>query len=277
MAVRLDEILLRSRRHLLLERLGEHPSRLRGEGLDFRELAEYTLDDDIRHLNWRGMARTRKPLIKRYNESRQIFVALVYLNSGGLSVGTPVSKKDLALNLLTSLSYAAQRSDDRVGTWFLSQDHRSYHPPSRRQKDLAKRNFALASTLEAKGRQIDSKSLMLELGGRLRRRSVIFLIGDFMEPLDISALASRHEINALIVRDSLDEELPSGEYLLEDARSRRIKEAAIDRAASRRYKRLVHKQDMELFEHFRRHGVRWESFLTSQEPISKLAEFLRRP
>jgi uncharacterized protein (DUF58 family) len=204
-------------------------------------------------------------------------VALVYRNSGGLGVGNPVSKKDLAVELLTALSYVAAHSGERVATWFLGEGERSYHPPGRRQKDLAERNHALASALEAKGRPADSETLLRELGPRLRRRSVIFLLGDFMEPLDLAALASRHEIYALILRDSLDEELPAGTYLLEDASSPRRREAALDRAARRRYRELVRKQDAALFEHFRRHGIGWEKLWTSQEPIARLAAFLRRP
>ncbi|ADV46092.1 DUF58 domain-containing protein [Nitratifractor salsuginis] len=277
MAAQLREILLRTRRHLLLARPGEQPSRLAGEGLDFRELREYTLDDDIRHLNWKSMARIRKPLVNRYNESRQISVGLVYLNSGSLAIGAPVSKKDLAVELLTALSYAAARSGERVSTWFLGADECAYYPPGRRQGDLAERNHALATALEAKGEPADSEQLLRELGPRLRRRSVLFLLGDFMKPLDLSALASRHEIHALILRDRLDEELPGGSFLLEDTGSLRRKEAVIDPAAREHYRRLVREQDAALFEHFRRHGIGWEKFGTSQEPIARLAQYLRRP
>jgi uncharacterized protein (DUF58 family) len=276
MAAELREILLRTRRHLLLNRPGEQPSRLAGEGLDFRELREYTLDDDIRHLNWKSMARTRKPLVNRYNESRQISVGLVYCNSGSLSLGAPVSKKDLAVELLTALSFAAARSGERVSTWFLESAQSAYYPPGRRQGDLAERNHTLATALEARGEPVDSESLLRELGPRLRRRSVLFLLGDFMKPLDLSALASRHEIHALILRDRLDEELPGGSFMLEDAGSLQRRKATIDAAARRRYRRLVREHDSALLEHFRRHGIGWEKFTTSREPIARLAHYLRR-
>ena len=47
---------------------GRHASRLRGRGLNFEELRNYVPGDDIRTVDWKATARTRKPQVRGYTE-----------------------------------------------------------------------------------------------------------------------------------------------------------------------------------------------------------------
>ena len=275
MEKRLREILLKTQRHLLLERRGEHLSRFAGEGLDFRELRPYTLDDDIRHLNWRSMARSRQPAVNVFNESRQINVVRVYLNSGGLAIGRPRSKGDLAAEILAALGFAALLGEDPTGALFFDRELRAWSAPSR-ERFAIERDDAFARSLDPAGRSVDYGALIPALLGRLKRRSVLYLIGDFMQPADLAPLALRHEVNVLIVRDRLDEELPEGEYSVVDAGSGRRRELLLDKATRRRYRRIVREHDATLAEAFRRRRIRWEKIYTHEEAIGKLIRFTRR-
>ena len=49
---------------------GRHASRLRGRGLNFEEIRRYLPGDDIRNMDWRVTARTRKPHVRVYTEER---------------------------------------------------------------------------------------------------------------------------------------------------------------------------------------------------------------
>ena len=275
MKKRLQEILLRTRRQLLLRRRGQQPSPFAGEGLDFRELRPYTLDDDIRHLNWKSMARSRRPMVNLFNESRQITVVAVYLNSGGLAVGTPRSKKDQAVELIAALSYAAIEGENPVGALFFDETLRAWHPPTLRRIEVD-RNFETATGLDPLGRRVDYKALTEALQRRLRRRSLIFLIGDFMDRPKFAALAARHELRCLVLRDPLDEALPVGEFSVQDARSGQSESWVIDRGTSRRYRELVRRHDAELAESFRRHRIVWEKIYTHEDAVKKLIDFTRR-
>jgi len=273
---KIEEIILRTRRQLLLNRRAEQPSRFAGEGLDFRELRPYSAEDDIRHLNWKSMARTREPAVNVFNENRQISVGLLYLNSGGLAIGTPRSKRETAVEILTALSYAGLQSGDRVSALFFDETLRGWHPPTR-QRMIVDRNYMLASELDPLGRSVDYAALTRELSSRLRKRSVLFLIGDFMEMPDLTALSALHEVNCLIVRDPLDEELPSGEFMAVDAGTLAQRELTIDAATRRRYRRIVREHDSRLSEDFRRQGIRWQRIMTGDDAIEKLIRFARQP
>src|SRR5271156_6118780 len=54
--------------HSLL--FGRRASHVRGRGLDFEELRGYVAGDDVRSIDWRVTARTKKPYVRVYSEER---------------------------------------------------------------------------------------------------------------------------------------------------------------------------------------------------------------
>jgi DNA polymerase III delta prime subunit len=56
---------------------GRHASRLRGRGLNFEEIRRYLPGDDIRNMDWRVTARTRRPHVRVYTEERDRPLLLV--------------------------------------------------------------------------------------------------------------------------------------------------------------------------------------------------------
>ena len=56
---------------------GRYASRLRGRGLNFEELRQYQHGDDIRTMDWKVTARTRRPHVRVYTEERDRAVLLL--------------------------------------------------------------------------------------------------------------------------------------------------------------------------------------------------------
>lgn len=56
---------------------GRHASKLRGRGLNFEEIRHYLPGDDIRQIDWKVTARTRKPHSRIYTEERERPVLMV--------------------------------------------------------------------------------------------------------------------------------------------------------------------------------------------------------
>src|SRR6185503_3470836 len=89
--------------------------------------------DDIRHIDWKVSARTRDPLIKKYDEERELTVFIVVDVSGSedfASVGGKL-KAEVAAEIAGLLAYAATHSGDRVGVLFFAGEVEKIIPPKR--------------------------------------------------------------------------------------------------------------------------------------------------
>ena len=49
-------------------RVGDQASPLRGFSIEFAQHREYVPGDDLRHLDWRGYARTERFIVKQYDQ-----------------------------------------------------------------------------------------------------------------------------------------------------------------------------------------------------------------
>ena len=96
--------------HSLLS--GRHASRLRGRGLDFEEIRRYLPGDDIRTMDWKVTARTKKPHIRVYTEERERPVLLVVDQRMSMFFGSTSRMK-----AVTAAEAAAPRGLARGERW----------------------------------------------------------------------------------------------------------------------------------------------------------------
>ena len=94
---------------------GRYASRLRGRGLNFEELRGYLPGDDIRHMDWKVTARTRKPHVRVYAEDKDRIVLLIVDQRQNMFFGTKERLKSVTAAKLAAL--AAWRAIDVGATW----------------------------------------------------------------------------------------------------------------------------------------------------------------
>lgn len=102
---------------------GRHASRLRGRGLNFEEIRRYLPGDDIRSMDWRVTARTRKPHVRVYTEERDHPVLLLIDQRQTMFFGSRRAMKSVVAAEVAAL--AAWRvffQGDRVGA-IIFNDH----------------------------------------------------------------------------------------------------------------------------------------------------------
>src|SRR3954467_2531260 len=93
---------------------GQYRSSFKGHGMQFSEHRLYVAGDDIRHIDWKVSARTREPMVKKYEEERELTVFLVVDVSGSKQFGSSSKlKSEVAAELGGMLSYAAMHSGDK--------------------------------------------------------------------------------------------------------------------------------------------------------------------
>ena len=67
---------------------GEYHSVFKGRGMEFSEVREYQLGDDVRTIDWNVTARAGKPYVKQFVEERELTVMLLVDASSSSEFGT---------------------------------------------------------------------------------------------------------------------------------------------------------------------------------------------
>ncbi len=200
---------------------GEYESAFKGRGMEFEEVREYRAGDDIRHIDWKVTARMGHPFVKVHREERELTVMLVVdvSSSGAFGTGAKL-KNEVAAELAALLAYTAIKSNDRVGLLIFTDHIERYIPPKKGSAHVwrvIREILSFRPTRQA----TDLGGALDYLSKVVRRRSVIFVISDFLdegfeERLRIAG--KRHDVTAISVGDRREMELPRiGILELEDA------------------------------------------------------------
>jgi uncharacterized protein (DUF58 family) len=95
-------------------RLGEHPSRALGSGVEFGGVRPFAPGDRRRDVDWRTSAKHQKLFVRQYADERSVDLAL--LLDVGADAGEPGhSSLDLTVRAATGLANSYLRLHDRVG------------------------------------------------------------------------------------------------------------------------------------------------------------------
>jgi uncharacterized protein (DUF58 family) len=96
---------------------GEYASVFRGRSLDYDDLREYVIGDEVRDIDWKATARHGSPLVKRWIASRTQTVLFVVDTGRGMAAQTSSGepKSAVAITLVGMLGYLGLRHGDLVG------------------------------------------------------------------------------------------------------------------------------------------------------------------
>jgi uncharacterized protein (DUF58 family) len=264
------QILIKARRQIIGDRIGNNPSMFRGEGFDFIELREYVSGDDTRHIDWNVTAKMGKPYVKVFREERELNVLTVALLGGGLYFGSTKPKIESVAEAVALIGYSAVANGDVFG-------HVNYSETLREEIRPAKKRFSVQQGVESVlgaeilNRRVDMGHTIKELYRRTKRRSLIVLIGDFFEIPDLRLLARKHEVVCIVVRDRAEENPEvMGFSALIDPESGAVLEGDFNERSVKRYRDRLHAHDVELFETFRSSGVRASKLYTDANAVVTL-------
>jgi uncharacterized protein (DUF58 family) len=199
---------------------GDYHSVFKGRGMEFAEVRPYQPGDDVRSIDWNVTARMGHPFVKQFVEERDLTVFLAVDVSGSLGFGSrAILKRELAAEISALIAFSALRNQDRVGAALISDRLELYLRPQRR------RNHVLRLVREILGRPAhgatDLESGLHAALANLKRRSVLFLISDFVAAPCVRALkaaAARHDVVVIEIVEPRDGELPRvGPVVLRDA------------------------------------------------------------
>jgi uncharacterized protein (DUF58 family) len=206
---------------------GQSESVFKGRGIEFAEVRPYVPGDEVRDIDWNVTARLGSPYVKRFVEERELTVVLLVDASGSLEFGSQThSKRELAAELGSLLAFAGLKNGARVGLVLFSDRLELFVPPRRgRSQVLRVVRELLTHPLEGSGTDWGAG---LEFANRvLRRHALIFVLSDFLAPVDARLFritGRRHELVCLWLEDPRELELPAvGWAEFEDLESGRVR------------------------------------------------------
>lgn len=267
---KLQKILVRARRQVFSEMVGNNPSIFQGEGYDFIELREYMPGDDIRHIDWNITAKMQSPYIKIFREERELNVVLVSVLNGSVHFGSKKFKQESIAEVCALLGFSTLKNGDLLSYYSFTDQMESFYKPSKKIHQVQSITKEILE-FDALNKKVDFKFIADTLYKRLKRKSLILFVGDFFEVPDFKLLAKKHEVVSIIVRDKLEENPPQmGFASLVDPESGARLEGDFNRSSVNAYTKKVQVHDHKLFDTFRKHQIRFAKVYTDDNPSVNL-------
>ncbi len=259
---KLQKILVKARRQVFSEMIGNNPSPFHGEGYDFIELREYMPGDDIRHIDWNITAKMQRPFVKVFREERELNVVVASILNGSVYFGSKRFKQELIAEINALLGFSVVKNGDLLSSYIFTDKMEDFVKPSKNIYAVHKMTQNVLD-FDPLGKKVDFKALADTLFKRVRRKSLIVLIGDFFEVPDLKVLARKHEVIVVIVRDRLEEDPPAfGFASLVDPETNEVLEGDFNSHTIKEYKKHVIENDRKLYETFKKHQVRFTKIYT---------------
>lgn len=191
---------------------GGYRSHFKGQGMQFSEHRVYVAGDDVRHIDWKVSARTREPLVKKFEEERELNVLFVVDFSGSGEFGSKLATKtEASAEIAALLATAAERIGDKTGLILFAGEVEKRVAPKRGKSHLLRivRDI-LGTNPKTKGTNLKSA---LEMATRImKHQGIVFVISDFMAvdyENSLKRLARKNEVVAIRVRDRHEWEIPT--------------------------------------------------------------------
>ena len=238
---------------------GTYRSRFRGGGIEFSEVREYAAGDDARRIDWNVSARYNDLFVKEFVEEKELNVYVVMDMSASNDFGFAKSKKELGFEITASLMFSALKNNDRVGLGLFTDSLEKFVPAKKGKKHMME---ILKKLLEytPQSTQTDIFRSLSELQKNLKRKSVVFVVSDFMSDSFVKPLRYlklKHQIVLVNISDIRETEIPQiGHVYLEDAESgEQILVNTSDKKFQEEYSNLIKKTREETEYEMKKLGI----------------------
>ena len=261
---------------------GAYYSVFKGRGIEFSEIREYQIGDDIRTIDWNVTARMNKPFIKEFVEERDLNIIIVFDISASNNFGSgKLYKKEIVVELSATIAFSAIRNNDNVGL-ILSTDKVEKYIPPKKGKSNVLRLIREMIYFSPEGKRTDLEDPIKFMSKVLKKRSVIFIISDFYADLDriekpLKFLGMKHDVIGIRIYDPRESEMPdvgfieledeeTGEQLLVDTSDEDFRE---------RFRDLSEQKGKEIFKRFQRNKIDMIGVSTAEDWSGPLMSFFK--
>lgn len=204
---------------------GKHASKLRGRGLDFEEVRNYVAGDDIRNIDWKVTARTKKTHTKVFSEEKEKPALIIVDQSKSMFFGSQHKTKSVVAAELAALAaFRILKEGDRVGGVVFADNGVDVVFPKRDRKNI----FRFFEQIVQRNKELESsepvkfdealKDVFAKVRNIISHDFLILIISDFHryspEIMKELAYMSRHNDVVLAkVFDPLERDIPNAKIV----------------------------------------------------------------
>ncbi len=228
------------------------------------------MGDDIRKINWTITAKLGKPYIKELHANRELSVVVSTLMDGSLYFGAGNAKQKKLTEVATTLGYLTQQNADLFTGIAYTQDQTITTPPTKQLYHIERFIKALYETplLDTK---LSYKQSIDNLFQRIHKPSLVFVLGDFLEEIDLSLLAQKHEVIAIIIRDQAEESPQHlGEVTLLNPQNQQKIETYFAKKGIQQYIKQLNIHENKRKEHFATYDIRSIKIIGEDDVVGRL-------
>lgn len=260
---------------------GSYHSVFKGRGMAFSEVRQYQPGDDVRFIDWNVSARMGESYVKVFTEEREMTVMLAVDLSRSERFGSGERTKiEAVAEVAALLAFSAIKNNDRVGLILFTDRIERFVPPKKGRGHVMR---VVTEILNAnpEGEGTDLKKALDLLGSLSKRRTVAFVISDFITgdyERSLKVAAKRHDLIPIQVVDPREEELPDvGIALVEDLESGALVEVdTSDPRVRRAYSHSVLRERAQRHQLFQKLRIDHVTVRTTEDYARPIAELFRR-
>lgn len=163
--------------------LGMHRSPYHGFSVEFSDYRQYSPGDDLRHLDWKLLARSDRLYIKRFEDETNLRCFLLVDMSRSMGFGTTgFTKAEFARTTAATLAYFLSLQRDAVGMVTFDEQVSESLPARFRPGHL--RRIMMCLERATAGKSTNLSRPLEHIAETLSKRGLIILISDLLAPTE---------------------------------------------------------------------------------------------
>lgn len=259
---------------------GNFRSVFKGSGLEFTDLRQYQYGDDIRLIDWNASSKGHGLFLKIFKEEKEQTVFFLVDVSASQEIGRGErTKLDTTKELCGVLALSAMHEASHVGLYCFSDQKECYIHPSNGLKHGYQMILELFR-LKPESLKTNLSEAILFVLNRLKRKSVVFLISDFIDTgyeQNLKALARKHDLVVVHLYDDREINLPRlGIIPVYDKESRRTFWVNTSSGQFRKTMRGVFEENQQRLEQLcKQYKANYLSVDTQEDYVPKLIKLFR--
>ena len=197
------KIIAKSKKYIHGDLLGEHNSKIIGDGYDFAKIRPYEYGEHIRRVDPFATAKSGELFLRTFYESREINIEVVALMSATLHFGSKVLKQTALATLAYDIGISSLKNSDRFGLSLFS-NNLNYRLNGTKKEGKILDGIEKILNFKTLKSVVNYDNLHHYLISGINKRSYVFLIGDFFDIPKLKGVGKKHEVIVIKLRDRFE-------------------------------------------------------------------------